>query len=337
MTVRIAVNGFGRIGRTIVRAGLHRPGIEIVAINDLVDPALLAHLFTYDSIHGRLPSPAVIDGEFLEVDGRRIRVLQKNDPAALPWDELDIDVVIESTGVFTDGTAARQHLAAGARRVLISAPATHEDLTVVLGVNEELFDGSQRIVSNASCTTNCAALLAKILHDAFGIRRGLMNTAHAYTSDQRLQDLPHRDYRRARAAANNIIPTTTGAARAIGKVLPALAGKLDGLAVRVPVIDGSVVDLTVELDTDVTVAEVNTAFRKAAAGSLADLLVYTEDPIVSSDIVGTPASCTFDAPLTMVSERPGAGSLVKVIGWYDNETGFSHRSLELAELLGAGR
>jgi len=335
MTVRVAINGFGRIGRTITRAALDRPGVRIVAVNDLVEPGLLAHLFRYDSVHGRLHQPVTVDGDTLAVAGHAIQVLRESDPAALPWADLDIDVVVESTGVFTDGKKAAAHLTAGAKRVLIAAPATNEDVTVVLGVNADAYDGSQRVISNASCTTNCAALLAKVLHDNFGVLRGLMNTAHAYTSDQRLHDVPHRDYRRARAAANNIIPTTTGAARAIGKALPSLAGRLDGLAMRVPVIDGSVVDLTVELARAVTVDEVNQAFRKAAGGELAGLLVYTEDPLVSSDIVGTPASCTFDASLTMVNDRPDGPSVVKVIGWYDNEFGFSHRTLDLAELVGA--
>jgi glyceraldehyde 3-phosphate dehydrogenase len=335
VTIRAAINGFGRIGRTITRAALDRTGVEIVAVNDLAEPGLLAHLFQYDSVHGRLSERVTFDDSALAVAGRRIRVLQERDPAELPWAELGIDVVVESTGVFTDATKASRHLVAGARRVLIAAPATNEDLTVVIGVNERAYDGSQRVISNASCTTNCAALLAKVLDDNFGLQRGLMNTAHAYTSDQRLQDVPHRDYRRARAAAANIIPTTTGAARAIGKVLPSLAGRLDGLAMRVPVIDGSVVDLTVELSRVATRDEINHAFSKAAAGELAGLLVYTEDPIVSSDIVSTSASCTFDAQLTMVSDRPDGSSLVKVVGWYDNEFGFSHRTLELTELIGA--
>ncbi|CUU54955.1 glyceraldehyde 3-phosphate dehydrogenase [Parafrankia irregularis] len=334
MSVRVAVNGFGRIGRTVTRIALDRPGVDIVAVNDLERPELLAHLFTYDSTHGRLAEKVVVDDGDLVVAGRRISVVQERDPAALPWREFGVDLVVESTGVFTDATAAAAHLKAGASRVVIAAPATNEDATVVLGVNEHVLHERHHVVSNASCTTNCAALLAKTLHDAFGVRRGLMNTAHAYTSDQRLQDLPHRDYRRARAAAVNIIPTTTGAAKAIGKVLPALAGKIDGLSMRVPVIDGSVVDLTVEVATQVTVSDVNLAFQKAASGDLADLLVYTEDPLVSADIVGTAASCTFDAALTMVSDVDDAGSLVKVVGWYDNETGFSHRTLDLVELLG---
>jgi glyceraldehyde 3-phosphate dehydrogenase len=245
-----------------------------------------------------------------------------------------VDVVVESTGVFTDGKAAAAHVDAGARRVLISAPATNVDFTVVHGINDGALDASHKIVSNASCTTNCAAPLAHVLHQHFGVRRGLMNTSHAYTSDQRLHDAPHRDFRRARAAANNIIPTTTGAARAIGVVLPGLAGLMDGLSMRVPVMDGSVVDLTVELRRTVTVDEVNAAFAEAARGPLKDVLVYSEDPLVSTDIIGTAASCTFDAPLTMVVDDGQGGSLVKVVGWYDNEAGFSHRVVDVARLLG---
>jgi glyceraldehyde 3-phosphate dehydrogenase len=337
MTVRAAINGFGRIGRTVTRAALDRTGLEIVAINDLAEPGLLAHLFQYDSVHGRLAERVTVDDDTLIVAGHRIRVLQQRDPADLPWADLDIDVVVESTGMFTDGTQAARHLEAGARRVVIAAPATNEDLTVVIGVNADAYDGSQHVISNASCTTNCAALLAKVLNENFGVQRGLMNTEHAYTSDQRIQDVPHKDYRRARAAAANIIPTTTGAARAIGKVLPSLAGRLDGLAMRVPVIDGSVVDLTVELNRTVSIEEINHAFSKASQGELAGLLIYTEEPIVSSDIVGTTASCTFDAQLTMVINRPDGPSMVKVVGWYDNECGFSHRTLDLVELVGAAR
>jgi glyceraldehyde 3-phosphate dehydrogenase len=334
MTLRIAINGFGRIGRTVARAALARTDVDIVAVNDLAEPELLAHLFQYDSVHGRLPDAVGVEDGDLVVAGRRIRVLQQRDPAELPWGELRVDVVVESTGIFTDAADARRHLDAGARRVLISAPARNEDLTVVMGVNSDAVEARHTVLSNASCTTNCAALLAKVLDDEFGVLRGLMNTVHAYTSDQRLQDVPHKDYRRARAAAANIVPTSTGAARAIGKVLPRLEGKLDGLSMRVPVIDGSVVDLTVELDAVVTAAQVNAAFRMAAEGELAGFLEYTEAPIVSTDIVGSPASCTFDSGLTMVSDRPGGGSVVKVVGWYDNEVGFSHRTLDLALLVG---
>jgi glyceraldehyde 3-phosphate dehydrogenase len=331
--MRIAINGFGRIGRTVTRAALERRGFHIVAVNDLAEPEMLAHLLQYDSVHGRMDDEVTAGEHGLQVAGQRIQVFREQDPGGLPWGELGIDVVIESTGAFTDAHRAVRHIEAGAGRVIISAPARHEDLTVVMGVNEDEYDGTQRIVSNASCTTNCAALMAKVLNDAFGIERGLMTTVHAYTNDQRVQDQPHRDFRRARAAATNIIPTTTGAARAVGTVLPALAGRLDGMAMRVPVIDGSVVDLTVELGRQVTAQEVNDVFRKAAEGELEGLLLYCEAPLVSSDIVGCPASCVFDAPLTMVNDAPGRGSLVKTIGWYDNETGFSHRTLELAGLL----
>lgn len=336
MTIRLAINGFGRIGRTVARASLQRRAVEVVAVNDLADPGMLAHLLQYDSVYGRLEDRVTADGGTMTVAGQRIRTFSEKDPARLPWAELGIDVVIESTGVFTDARDAVRHIRAGAGRVIISAPASNEDLTVVMGANSAAYDGRQRIVSNASCTTNCAALMARVLHDGFGVERGLLTTVHAYTNDQRLQDLPHHDYRRARAAASNIIPTSTGAARAIGKVLPELAGRLDGMALRVPVAAGSAVDLTVELSRQVTAEEVNAAFLKASEGELEGLLVYSDAPIVSSDIVGSSASCTFDAPLTMVGDdRPGRGSLIKITGWYDNETGFSHRTLDLAELLGA--
>ncbi|MEV5015529.1 type I glyceraldehyde-3-phosphate dehydrogenase [Streptomyces sp. NPDC053780] len=334
MATRIAINGFGRIGRTVTRVALTRRDVEIVAVNDLTDPELLANLLRYDSVHGRLAEPVeVLDGK-LVIGERTIPVLREKIPADLPWADLNVDVVVESTGVFTDGKAAAAHLDAGARRVLISAPATNVDFTVVHGINDGALDASHKIVSNASCTTNCAAPLAHVLHQHFGVRRGLMNTSHAYTSDQRLHDAPHRDFRRARAAANNIIPTTTGAARAIGVVLPELAGLMDGLSMRVPVMDGSVVDLTVELQRTATVDEVNAAFAEAARGPLKDVLVYSEDPLVSTDIIGTAASCTFDAPLTMVVDDGQGGSLVKVVGWYDNEAGFSHRVVDVARLLG---
>ncbi|GEB49700.1 MULTISPECIES: type I glyceraldehyde-3-phosphate dehydrogenase [Streptomyces] len=335
MATRIAINGFGRIGRTVTRVALDRPDIDIVAVNDLTDPELLANLLRYDSVHGRLAEPVAVRDGSLVIGGRTVPVLSEKNPADLPWADLGVDVVVESTGAFTDGKAAAAHLEAGAGRVLISAPATNTDFTVVYGINDGALDASHRIVSNASCTTNCAAPLAQVLHQEFGVRRGLMNTSHAYTSDQRLHDSPHRDFRRARAAAGNIIPTTTGAARAIGVVLPELAGLMDGLSMRVPVVDGSIVDLTVELHRSVTVDEVNAAFAQAAQGSLKDVLVYSEDPLVSTDIIGTAASCTFDAPLTMVVDDGTAGSLVKVVGWYDNEAGFSHRTVDVVRLLGA--
>ncbi|MFG7942426.1 type I glyceraldehyde-3-phosphate dehydrogenase [Streptomyces cacaoi] len=335
MATRIAINGFGRIGRTVTRVALDRPDIDIVAVNDLTDPELLANLLRYDSVHGRLAEPVAVRDGSLVIGGRTVPVLSEKNPADLPWADLGVDVVVESTGAFTDGKAAAAHLEAGAGRVLISAPATNTDFTVVYGINDGALGASHRIVSNASCTTNCAAPLAQVLHQEFGVRRGLMNTSHAYTSDQRLHDSPHRDFRRARAAAGNIIPTTTGAARAIGVVLPELAGLMDGLSMRVPVVDGSIVDLTVELHRSVTVDEVNAAFAQAAQGSLKDVLVYSEDPLVSTDIIGTAASCTFDAPLTMVVDDGTAGSLVKVVGWYDNEAGFSHRTVDVVRLLGA--
>ncbi|MEU5313659.1 type I glyceraldehyde-3-phosphate dehydrogenase [Streptomyces sp. NPDC021562] len=334
LAMRIAINGFGRIGRTIARAALQRRGVEIVAVNDLADAAMLAHLLQFDTVQGRLDDEVTIDGDRLQVARHTMRVLREPDPAKLPWAELDVDVVIESTGAFTNAEDAAGHLSAGAGRVIISAPAKGEDLTVVMGVNTDAYNGTQQIISNASCTTNCVALMAKVLHERFGIERGLMTTVHAYTSDQRLQDQPHRDYRRARAASSNIIPTSTGAARAIGRVLPELAGRLDGTSMRVPVIDGSIVDLTVELNRTVTATEVNDAFRKAAEFDMDGLLIYSEAPLVSSDIVGSPASCIFDAPLTMVSDAVGRGSVVKTFGWYDNETGFSHRTLDLVTLIG---
>ncbi|MGP3951571.1 type I glyceraldehyde-3-phosphate dehydrogenase [Streptomyces sp. 7N604] len=338
MTVlRLAINGFGRIGRSVARASLERDDIELVAVNDLTEPAMLAHLLAYDTVHGRLTEGASVDGDVLVVGGRRVRVLKETDPSALPWRELDVDVVIESTGVFTRAADARRHIEAGARKVVISAPSADADRTVVMGVNEDTLDEDARIVSNASCTTNCVAPMAKVLHEAFGIERGLMTTVHAYTNDQRILDLPHKDYRRARAAAQNIIPTSTGAARAIGQVIPELAGRIDGMAMRVPVADGSVTDLTVELAREVTVDEVNAAFRKAAENELRGLLAYTEAPLVSTDIVGTTASCTFDSQLTMVTNREGGGSIVKTVGWYDNETAFSYRLLELTARLGSRR
>ncbi|MER5888002.1 type I glyceraldehyde-3-phosphate dehydrogenase [Streptomyces sp. NPDC001941] len=334
MATRLAINGFGRIGRTVARIALNRPDIELVAVNDLTDTALLAHLLRYDSVHGRLADPVSVEDDVLAVGGKRIAVLRQKDPADLPWGDLGVDVVLESTGAFTDAKAAAAHLEAGAGRVLISAPSGNADFTVVHGVNDAGLTPAHRIVSNASCTTNCAAPLAQVLHENFGVRRGLMNTSHAYTSDQRLHDAPHRDYRRARAAAVNIVPTSTGAARAVGQVLPELAGRLDGLSMRVPVPDGSVVDLTVEVERSVTVEEVNAAFAEAARGPLARVLDYSEAPLVSTDILGTSASCTFDAPLTMVLGGPYDGSLVKVVGWYDNESGFSHRAADLVRLLG---
>ncbi len=336
MTVRVGINGFGRIGRNLWRAIEAGAGaateIEVVAVNDLTDAATLAHLLKYDTVLGTLSADVSVDGDVIRVGDRQIRVLAERDPAALPWGELGVEVVVESTGRFNKAADARKHLDAGARKVVISAPATDEDITIVLGVNDDQYDpASHDIISNASCTTNCVAPMAKVLLDSFGIVRGMMTTIHAYTSDQVLQDFPHKDLRRARAAAQNIIPTTTGAARATSLVLPALTGKLDGISMRVPVIDGSVTDLVVQLEREVTVAEVNNAYRAAADGPLKGYLHFTSDPIVSSDIVGTPYSCTFDSLLTMA-----AGDQVKVIGWYDNEWGYSNRLADLTALVGAG-
>lgn len=331
VTTRIGINGFGRIGRNYFRAVLAQGAdIEIVAVNDLTSPEALAHLLKYDSVSGRLPvSVEVVDGH-LVVDGKTVTVFAERDPSNLPWGELNVDVVIESTGFFTKASDAQKHIDAGAKKVLISAPASDEDITVVLGVNDELYDpATHHIISNASCTTNCLGPLAKVLNDNFGIERGLMTTIHAYTADQNLQDGPHRDLRRARAAAINMIPTSTGAAKAIGLVLPELKGKLDGFAIRVPVPTGSATDLTVTVSREVTVAEVNAAYKAAAAeGKLAGYLVYTEDPIVSSDIVGDPASSIFDSGLTKV-----IGNQVKVVSWYDNEWGYSNRLVDLTELV----
>ena len=334
MTVRVGVNGFGRIGRNFWRAVHAANGsaadLEIIAVNDLTDNATLAHLLRYDSVLGRLDADVRAEGDAIVVDGARVRALEERDPAKLPWGELGVDIVIESTGRFTKADDARRHLDAGARKVIISAPAKGEDLTVVMGVNDAAYDGSQEIVSNASCTTNCVAPMAKVLHESFGIVSGLMTTIHAYTNDQVILDFPHSDLRRARAAALNIIPTTTGAARATALVLPELKGRLDGIAMRVPVPDGSVTDLTAVLSRPVSRDEVNEAFRAAADGPLRGILVYTDDPVVSSDIVGSPASCTFDSELTMVLD----GSTVKIVGWYDNEWGYSCRLADLTALVG---
>lgn len=333
MTVRIGVNGFGRIGRTLWRA-LSASGhdLEIVAVNDLTDTGTLAHLLKYDSVMGPLTQEVTAGPGSISIDGTEVTVLSERDPAQLDWGSHGVDIVIESTGHFTRAEAARGHLAGGASKVIISAPAKGEDLTVVMGVNDSAYDGSQTILSCASCTTNCVAPMAKVLNDSFGIAKGLMTTVHAYTNDQRILDFPHKDLRRARAAAVNIIPTTTGAARATALVLPELDGKLHGMAMRVPVPDGSVTDLVAQLDTKVTAAAVNDAFRAAAeSGPLAPYLTYSEDPIVSTDIIGSPASCTFDAPLTLAI----ADDLVKIIGWYDNEWGYSNRLADFANLVAA--
>jgi glyceraldehyde 3-phosphate dehydrogenase len=332
VTIRVGINGFGRIGRNFWRAvnadGSDR-GIEIVAANDLGDVATMAHLLKYDTIVGTLPEPVSVNGDAITVGDKSIKILAERDPASLPWADLGVDVVIESTGRFTTGPAAKAHLAAGAKKVIISAPAKEEDITIVMGVNDSAYDpAAHHVISNASCTTNCVAPMAKVLHESFGIVKGLMTTVHAYTQDQNLQDGPHKDLRRARAAALNIVPTTTGAAKATALVLPELKGKLDGFSLRVPVPDGSITDLVVEVGRDVTKAEVNEAFRAAAEGSLKGYLYYTEDPIVSSDIVGSPASCTFDASITMAM-----GNQVKVFGWYDNEWGYSCRLADLTALV----
>lgn len=328
MSVKIGINGFGRIGRNYFRAALAKGSdLEIIAVNDLTDNKALATLLKYDSINGRLDATVELDGDRIVVNGKPITVLEQRDPAVLGWGALGVDIVIESTGRFTNAEDAQKHIDAGAKKVIISAPAKGEDATFVLGVNEKNYDPAQHhIISNASCTTNCLAPLAKVLLDNFGIERGLMTTVHAYTADQNLQDGPHGDLRRARAAAINIVPTSTGAAKAIGLVLPELVGKLDGYALRVPVPTGSITDLTVETRAGLTVDEVNAAYREAANGSLKGFLSYTEDPIVSSDIVGDPHSCIFDSGLTKV-----IGTQVKVAGWYDNEWGYSNRLVDLTE------
>jgi glyceraldehyde 3-phosphate dehydrogenase len=329
--VRVGVNGFGRIGRNFWRAvDSLDTDVEIVAINDLTDTKTLAHLLKYDSILGVLPYEVKAGDGVLSVDGKDITALSERDPGALPWTDLGVDIVIESTGFFTKADAARKHVDAGAKKVIISAPASGEDLTVVVGVNDDKYDGSQTIISNASCTTNCVAPMAKVLHENFGLAQGLMTTIHAYTNDQVILDFPHKDLRRARAAAINIIPTTTGAAKATALVLPELKGRLHGYALRVPVPTGSVTDLTVELEKGTTVDEVNAAFKSAAAdGPLAGRLFYSEDPIVSSDIQGSPASCTFDSPLTIAL----GGNFFKIVGWYDNEWGYSNRLVDFTSIV----
>ena len=332
MTVKVGINGFGRIGRNFFRAALtQKADIEIVGVNDLTDIATLAHLLKYDSILGRLGLPVSFTENSITVDGKTFAVTAERDPANLPWTTLGAEVVIESTGHFTKAADAGKHLAAGAKKVIISAPASDEDVTIVMGVNQETYDAStHHIISNASCTTNCLAPMAKVLVEEFGVVKGLMTTIHAYTNYQVILDFPHKDLRRARGAATNLIPTTTGAAKAISLVIPSLKGKLDGYAMRVPVPTGSATDLTVELEREVTKAEVNAAMKKWADGPLKGFLTYTEDPIVSSDIVTDPASCIFDASLTIV-----IGNTVKVLGWYDNEWGYSNRLVDLIQHVGA--
>jgi glyceraldehyde 3-phosphate dehydrogenase len=330
MTTRIAINGFGRIGRNLLRA-VRKYGldVEVVAVNDLTDPVTLGHLTKYDSVHGRFPGEVRVEGTSIIIDGTPIAVLSERDPAALPWGSLGVDVVVESTGFFTERDKAAKHLEAGARKVIISAPAKNEDITIVMGANEGDYDPDRHhVISNASCTTNSVVPMAKVLHETFGIAQGLMTTVHAYTGDQRIHDAPHDDLRRARAAALSIVPTTTGAAKAAALALPELKGRLDGMALRVPIPDGSVTDLSLVLEREATVAEINAAMRAAAEGPLKGILEYCEDPIVSIDIVGNPHSCVFDSLATMAS-----GRLVKVLGWYDNEWGYSVRLAQLTALV----
>jgi glyceraldehyde 3-phosphate dehydrogenase len=327
---RIGINGFGRIGRNYLRAALaQNSDLEIVAVNDLSDPKSLAHLLKYDSVGGRLDAAVSVDGDSIFVNGKSIKVLAERDPAKIDWAELGVEVVIESTGFFTNADDARKHIQAGAKKVIISAPATGEDATFVIGVNEHLYEPeNHHVISNASCTTNCLAPLAKVFMDNFGIKNGLMTTIHAYTADQNLQDGPHQDLRRARAAAINIVPSSTGAAKAIGIVIPELKGKLDGFALRVPIPTGSITDLTLVSEKTVTVEEINAAYKKAAEGELKGILMYTEDPIVSSDIVGDPHSSIYDSGLVRVIDNT-----VKLSSWYDNEWGYSNRLVELTALV----
>jgi glyceraldehyde 3-phosphate dehydrogenase len=334
MTVRVGINGFGRIGRDFLRCVLERGSetVDVVAVNDITAPATLAHLLQYDSTYGPLKERVGHTDDAIVVDGRTIRATAERDPAALDWGAVGVDIVIESTGKFRTREAAGAHLSAGARKVLLSVPGKDVDATIVLGVNDDVYDAARHhVISNASCTTNCVAPMVSVLHHAFGIERGLMTTIHSYTNDQVLLDGPHKDLRRGRSGAANLIPTSTGAARAVGLVMPELAGKIDGVAVRVPVEDGSLTDLSVQLSEPATVEQVNQAFADAAAGPLKGIVRYTEDPIVSRDIVGDPSSCIFDAPLTQAN-----GPLVKVFGWYDNEWGYTSRLLDLTELVAAG-
>ncbi|MEG1512675.1 MAG: type I glyceraldehyde-3-phosphate dehydrogenase [Raoultibacter sp.] len=332
MTTKVGINGFGRIGRLVFRAMVNDPELEVVAINDLGDIPTMAHLLKYDSIHGRAFNSVEVTADGFTADGHAVKVLSEREPAKLPWGELGVDIVVESTGFFTDGNLAKAHLEAGAKKVIISAPAKNEDITIVMGVNDDQYDPEKHhIISNASCTTNCLAPFAKVLLDNFGIKRGYMNTIHSYTNDQKILDLPHKDLRRARAAAVSMIPTTTGAARAVALVLPQLKGRLDGFATRVPTPDGSMVDLTVELEKDATIESINAAMKAAAQGPMKGILEYMEDPIVSIDVVGNPHSSIFDSGLTMV--MGGEGNFVKVISWYDNECGYSNRVKDLAKIL----
>jgi glyceraldehyde 3-phosphate dehydrogenase len=333
MSVRVGINGFGRIGRNLFRACLNEPGLDFVAINDITDAATLGHLLRYDSVHGQLAAEVQVEKEALVVNGKKITILQERDPAKLPWKALGVDLALECSGLFTDRDKASLHLAAGAKKVLISAPAKGADVTLCYGVNHTAYDPAKHhLISNASCTTNCLAPVAKVLHETFGIKRGLMTTVHAYTNDQRILDLPHSDRRRARAAALSMIPTTTGAARAVGEVLPQLKGKLDGMAVRVPTANVSVVDLVAELEKPATEASINAAMREAAAGPLKGILQYCEEELVSVDFNGNPHSSIFDAALTKVMDN----NFVKVLSWYDNEWGFSNRMRDVALYIGQG-
>lgn len=331
MTVKVGINGFGRIGRNVLRAALKNDQVEIVAVNDLTDAEMLAHLLKYDSVHGILNEDVSVDGDTLIVGGKQIKVTAERNPAQIPWKDLGVDVVIESTGRFTKRADAAMHLEAGAKKVVISAPGKEEDITIVMGVNEEQYDpANHHVISNASCTTNCLAPFAKVLHQQFGIKRGMMTTVHSYTNDQQILDLPHKDYRRARAAAESIIPTTTGAAKAVALVLPELKGKLNGMAMRVPTPNVSIVDLVAELEKEVTAEEVNGAIKAAAKGELKGILSYSEEPLVSKDYNGNPHSSIVDGLSTMVID----GNLVKVVSWYDNETGYSHRVVDLVDYIG---
>ena len=330
MAVKVGINGFGRIGRNVFRAALNNSNVEIVAINDLTDANMLAHLLKYDTVHGTLAEDVTVDGEYLVVGGHKVKVIAERDPAQLGWGDLGVDVVVESTGRFTKREDAAKHLEAGAKKVIISAPADNEDITIVMGVNEDKYDANNHhVISNASCTTNCLAPFAKVLNDTFGIKRGMMTTVHSYTNDQQILDLPHQDYRRARAAAENMIPTSTGAAKAVALVLPELKGKLNGMAMRVPTPNVSVVDLVAELERDVTADEVNAALKTAAEGPLKGILAYSDLPLVSTDYNGATVSSTIDALSTMVLE----GNMVKVLSWYDNEVGYSNRVVVLCDYL----
>jgi glyceraldehyde 3-phosphate dehydrogenase len=330
MSIRVAINGFGRIGRLVFKAGQYDKEIEFVAINDLTDAHTLAHLLKYDSVHGRYPEKVVVQDDYLVAGERKVKVIAERDPAKLPWSDFGVDIVVEATGVFRKREQLQNHLSQGAKKVVLTVPSKDEiDNTIVFGVNLDELKASDKIVSNASCTTNCLAPVAKVLHDNFGLVRGFMTTIHSYTNDQRLLDLPHSDLRRARAAAVSMIPTTTGAARAVGKVIPELNGKLDGLAIRVPVSDGSLVDLVAELEKNTTADEVNAAMKKAADGPMKGALEYCEDPIVSVDIIGNPHSSVFDSLSTSVMD----GNFVKVLSWYDNEWGYSCRTLDLVKLM----